>query len=322
MTNPGGDFFLEFSIRDTVGKNRYFSAHMQENRMAGVCGISGGGGGFSRGFGSISRGAGEFSAGQGGGVGALRSRQESMGFNIVEAGGKEFDQAEFIDSLREDVEVEIKGQDLQITTTDTDTFGSAGFSIDYAEPGIEGRVHILGRRSLDNRYHITAIIEEKRTQGSPEPWPKIPWFYRDRSHPPQGNYHVVAFSDDDIRAHSRRFYYRGQEALDSSRARLRRLRTKDPSNSNSLVRNLAHAEVYMCEALPAEIKEKLGGNGRLPDIPPEYDRYAIVYFLNDAAVAMYREAGEEFEILKTICEEEMSRIRGPQLGGPYLPKEP
>src|SRR5215813_7963999 len=138
MTNPGGDFFLEFSIRDTVGKNRYFSAHMQENRMAGVCGISGG--------------AGEFSAGQGGGVGALRSRQESMGFNIVEAGGKEFDQAEFIDSLREDVEVEIKGQDLQITTTDTDTFGSAGFSIDYAEPGIEGRVHILGRRSLDNRY--------------------------------------------------------------------------------------------------------------------------------------------------------------------------
>src|SRR5262249_31593686 len=93
MTNPGGDFFLEFSIRDTVGKNRYFCAHMQENRMAGVCGISGGGGGFSRGSSSISRGADGISDGQGGGVGALRSRQESMGFNFVEAGGKEFDQA-------------------------------------------------------------------------------------------------------------------------------------------------------------------------------------------------------------------------------------
>jgi len=52
----------------------------------------------------------------------------------------------------------------------------------------------------------------------------------------------------------------------------------------------------------------------------EYEQYGRVYFLNEVARRMYEEAGEQFEILKTVSAEEVSKIPGPALGGPYLPK--
>ena len=58
-----------------------------------------------------------------------------------------------------------------------------------------------------------------------------------------------------------------------------------------------------------------------PDLPAEYED-SIVYFLNEVALKMYREAGEQFEILKTVSEGDMDKIPGPRLRGPYLPEKP
>src|SRR5260370_32861104 len=94
MTNSPGSFFSEFSIRDLLKKNEYLAAHIQQVRMGG---IGGGGGGI------------------GDRPGAVRSRQESFTFGIDAASGRGFDAAQFMDSIRADVQAEIKTHHLAIT---------------------------------------------------------------------------------------------------------------------------------------------------------------------------------------------------------------
>jgi hypothetical protein len=300
MTNPPASFFISFSIRDIVNKNKYWATHLPEDRMGGM-------GGAARGVGA-GRGA------IGAGDSAVRSRTESFTFAIGSCNSREFDTARFIDSLQADVEAEIKGGALAITASDK--FGEAGFSFDYAQADLHGRVDIFGRRSLDNNsYRISATLEENGPAVSKQPW------MRRNAHPPQGDYYVVTFPDDDIRAHSQRFYYRGKEALDSSVERIRRLAMRDPSNSDALVKSLDHAEVYIWRRMDPEIKERMGAIAHQFELPAEYGQHSVVYFLNQTALRMYREAGEEFEVLKIVSEGEMPNIRGPQLRGPYLPQE-
>ena len=53
-------------------------------------------------------------------------------------------------------------------------------------------------------------------------------------------------------------------------------------------------------------------------MPAEYDQFEKVYFLNEVALRMYREAGIDFEVLKTISADEVSKMLGPSLSGPYV----
>jgi hypothetical protein len=269
----------------------------------------GGIGGFAGGIGGT---AGRIGVGSG----AMRSRQESIAFTIDPASRKEFEAGKFTESLRADVKSEIEINGLAITASDT--LGSAGFSFDYMEGELKGRVHIMGRKTLDNnRYHITASIEETGPVAS-----TLTWLQRDKTHHPPGNYHAVTFPDDDIRAHSQRFYYRGREALDSSRERIQQLCMRDPSKSNSVVKDLPYAEVFVWKRMDPGILQRLGGIVQRFDLPEEYDQYPVVYFLNETALKMYRNAGEEFEVLKVVSEKDMPTIPGPQLRGPYMPEEP
>jgi len=79
-------------------------------------------------------------------------------------------------------------------------------------------------------------------------------------------------------------------------------------------------EVYVWTALPLPLKERVQELwGEEFQVPAEYDQYERVFFLNEVALLMYREIGEQFQILKIIPADEVSRIPGPSLSGPYLP---
>jgi hypothetical protein len=334
MSKPPGRFFVEFSIRGLVQKNQYWSEASRHTREGGSGGVGGGRGVVLARIGGV---AGSSAERIGVGAGALRSRQETFAFAIKcgDAGGAcgdhgslkdsgkseaaEFDGARFMEQLRSDVEAEMV--DSGLTITSKDTFGSAGFGFDYAEPGSQGRIRIICRISLDYRsFHISASLEEKRTDGNSAVWLETPWRRNPNAHPPEGNYYVVTFPGDDIRAHTRRFYYRGKEALESSEERIRRLRITRSSESRSAIEHLPYAEVYMWQALPADLGKPLGAAGRQFGVPAEYEQYKIVYFLNEVALKMYRDAGEEFVVLKTVSSDKMLEIPGPQLRGPYLPE--
>ena len=54
------------------------------------------------------------------------------------------------------------------------------------------------------------------------------------------------------------------------------------------------------------------------EVPAEYEQFKKVYFLNEVAHRMYQQAGEDLEVLKTISADELPKLPGPALRGPYL----
>jgi hypothetical protein len=137
-----------------------------------------------------------------------------------------------------------------------------------------------------------------------------------------GNYHVVPFMPDDVRGRTNAFYDVGSRASLDARERIRQKLIGNRAEIDSLIKSIPYAEVYcwhpISEEMKARLKEMLGEE---LDSPPEYAQYGRVYFLNEVALNMYREAGELFDVLKIIPGEEVPHINGPTLRGPYLPKE-
>jgi len=63
--------------------------------------------------------------------------------------------------------------------------------------------------------------------------------------------------------------------------------------------------------------------GRDSQVPSRYNLDRAVYLLNETALKMFRESGDDIEVLETISADELSdfNLPGPQLRGPYIPKE-
>ena len=125
---------------------------------------------------------------------------------------------------------------------------------------------------------------------------------------------------NDPRALSQEFHEIGQRVLRESTERIMKRLLADYSGKDSVLQNLQYAEVYFWNPLPPEIKQRWkGAMGDEFYLPAEYEPFAAVYFLNEVALKLYREAGVDFEVFKTISSDEMPRLPGPSLRGPYLP---
>ncbi len=260
---------------------------------------------------------GEIGGGVGGSGGPLDGsrpfhyqKSESISFQIRTY--SEADQREFLSVLRTDLQNEIATRGAQINS-ERDLVG--GFQIEYSEEGIQGCIEISGKFSGATYYTVNARLAETSTS---EKRPLVETQRMGRK--PQGTYDVVAFKSDDPRASSQEFLGIAQRTIKESTEKVKQLLRADYSKNHFVIQNLQYAEIYSWQPLPPEIKQRWEeAMGDELYVPAEYDRFAAVYFLNEVALKLYQQAGVDFEVFKTISQDEMPRLPGPSLRGPYLP---
>lgn len=264
---------------------------------------SGGGGGG---------GGGSFS---GGSRQAHYRKTESLALHLKPGGLAKTDEGKFLSSLKADVQDEIVKTAARIT--EAGDLEVPGCYVEYSEEGIHGRIEISAKLSGGNYYSLTATLSETSTSEKPPLPPLIERSIRRRQ--PMGTYYVVPFLPDDPGASTRDLLAVGQKIIKESVENMRQRLLADQSRQHSLLQNLEYAEVYVWTPMPHEIKQRWKeAMGREFEVPAEYDQFEKVYFLNEVALRMYREAGIDFEVLKTISADEVSKMLGPSLSGPYV----
>lgn len=119
-------------------------------------------------------------------------------------------------------------------------------------------------------------------------------------------YHVVAFPQSNPDAEHSEFCNLGTQLLKQSASRA----PKKPPVSDDV--EFEYALVLSLPSIPEAVRDLLPpahikslSEGGFPQRPPEYEAYQQVYFLNDAALKMYRGSGGRFEVLKKISEDEL-----------------
>lgn len=219
-------------------------------------------------------------------------------------------EAEFMSLLKADVESQLTrcnacltyGGDLMVP----------GFFFEYTAEGVRGRIELTGELARASLYSVTATINELSTSDMQHRISR-----NDLGPRPVGIYHLVAFLAGDSSALE--FVEAGRKAMKDSLERVRQMLLADPLRKDVLIKSLEQAEIYVLERISAEFKQRwIESMGEELDAPAEYDMYDKVFFLNIAALRMYREAGVEFEILKTISADELPGILGPCLRGPCV----
>ncbi|HSB09910.1 MAG TPA: hypothetical protein VLM38_10530 [Blastocatellia bacterium] len=289
MLHTGSPFFDRFSLREFIEKNYPWAA----TRLSGVGGSIGGGSGY---------------------IGSSKSsyhKSETFSCQIHTTGDDRFDEPKFIESFRSLIQTEIIESKATISAQGTPEPGA--FYFEYSFEDIRGRVDVVGKLVIAN-YVLTAEISE-RGEGIAHPtegrWPIQP----------QGEYYVVGITEKPSARQIAGFLEIGRrlisESLESIRHPLSTLRPE----------NLQYAEVFSLFRLPPEIRraveeQQIKLHLELnPDPWEEYEKYEGVYFLNETAVRMYRDAGIELDVLKTISAAEMPKQCHRPLRGPYVSKE-
>ena len=263
--------------------------------------VSGGGGG-----GGCATGTGVQDEAQ-----AHYQKSETHSFQITGRG----EEAQFISQLKAEIEKQIADCGANVTISVGPS--KSGFALEYAEEGIRGRIEISGELTA-NYYSVNVNLIE--ASGSEKNQSAQLWKMR---HDPEGQYYAVGFKPEDPRASTDEFFEIGRRAIKESNDAIGKKLVADYSHKDSLLSNLKDAEVFCWRKLPAEITLRISeAFGEDFSLPSEYDGFAAVYFLNEHALKLYREAGADFEIFKNISSDELPRIPGPSLRGPYLPKTP
>ena len=142
MNFTQSSFFRDFSLRQLVEKNG--------SRAGLICsqgGIGGGGGG-----GRSSGGGKEFHL----------HKSESFTCRIKTAEGEQFNETEFITSLREDIEKEIEASGAKIV--DRGAVDTGSFYFQYLIGEIQGRANISGKRVRDDYYSVKAELDERNRE--------------------------------------------------------------------------------------------------------------------------------------------------------------
>ena len=238
-------------------------------------------------------------------------KHDSFSCHIKPEDREGFDEAELMRELKSKVESEISSLGARVTGGDQFTYSS--FYLEYADENITGRIEIKGGFQQENYFRIEVSFDETSSSQN-QPLIEKPL----DDYQPVGAYHVVAFASDSKEA--RDFYEKGRRATAESNERFRQkyLNEKDNFNDEDY-----RTVMYVWTRTPAHIKERLKDrfNGFV-DLPTEYDGFDKVYFLNDLALQMYREAGEDFKVLKVIPAAEIEKILSrPSFRGYYVPKE-
>jgi hypothetical protein len=297
-------FYANFLLAELVRKNKsvFFLDHPASGMgTGGGSMVMGGGGGGSIGSGTARSGSRE------------SQYQKTESYSFQKELSREADQLEFFSSLKLGLEDEIVRSGGQVTHLEP-TLG--GFSVEYIEEGIHGKIEITGEASPGNYYTLTASLAEISTSQKKPVIKREPFGRK-----PQGTYAVVAFLTENLEASAPDFSEIGQRALrDSVEVIMQKLRA-DYSTKDSLLKSLEYAEVYSWSPMPLELKQRFEEvMGVELNMPAEYEQFAAVYFLNETAVKLYRDAEVVFEIWKSIPADEVPKIPGPFLRGPYLPK--
>src|SRR4030095_4588457 len=133
-------FFSKFSLPELV----------ERSKSAGPlnCSTRAGGGGV----GGIGTGGGGLSPKQ-----TNFSKSESFSCQLTDT--EEFDEPNFIQVLKQNVESDLTSIKAKITS---ENLSAAGFYLEYSSGDISGRVEIAGKRGPLNYYTLTADLQEKR----------------------------------------------------------------------------------------------------------------------------------------------------------------
>ena len=236
---------------------------------------------------------------------------DSFSCHLKDADKEKFNQAEIIQEILEKTRNEITKFGARVTGEVQ--LNSSSFYLEYADESIVGRIEIKSSLYQENNFRVEVSFDETSTsQKTPIVERPLP------SYQPTGNYHVVAFTSDDKEA--REFYEKGQKSYRESDERFRQkfLAEKDNFRDEDY-----RTIIYVWTRMPDYIKERLKDRfDKFIELPSEYDSFNKVYFLNDLALQMYREADVEIEVVKTVPAEEMAKLLdGPSFQGYYVPKE-
>jgi hypothetical protein len=296
MKHGSSNFYSNFSMAELVKRNSSCPS------LESLGGLGGGGGGVC--FNRVG------SHGHGSGLSRFH-KTDSSAFHLKPGGLAKTDEGKFLSSLKADVQDEIVKSDARIT--EAGDLEVPGCYVEYSEEGIHGRIEISGRLTGGNYYSLTATLSETSTTEKP---PLIERQKKGRQ--PMGTYYVVPFPPDEPRA-SQDLLAVGQKIIKESIENVRQQLLADQSRTHSLLQNLEYAEVYVWTPMPPEIKQRWKeAMGEEFEVPAEYEQFEKVYFLNEVALRMYREAGADFAVLKTISADEVPKILGPSLSGPYM----
>ena len=236
---------------------------------------------------------------------------DSFSCHLKDADKEKFNQAEIIQEILEKTRNEITKFGARVAGENQLT--SSSFYLEYTDENITGRIEVKSSLHQENNFRVEASFDETSTsQKTPIVERPLP------SYQPTGNYHVVAFAFDDKEV--REFYEKGQRSYRKSDERFRQkfLAEKDNFRDEDY-----RAIIYVWTRTPDHIKERLKNRfDKFIELPSEYDCFNKVYFLNDLALQMYREAGEKIDVVKIISAEEVATLlERPSFQGYYVPKE-
>lgn len=292
MRYKSSTFYANFSLAESVKKNN--------SRSGAIC-FGGGMGGGGVASGHYSTGSKE----------ARYHKTDSFSCRLGSAGRSGFGAAELMRALKADVEKDISNSGANVVDSG-DT--PSGFYLKYTDEGIQGHIEVTGDFSGAGYFGLNATLSETSTS---EKRPLVE--ERKNVRRPAGDYHVVALVRDDPRAATQEFYESGRRALSECRERIRQKLLAGYPTHDPVLPDLEYAEVYVWTPISPETKERWEeAMGEELAVPSEYDQYGKVYFLNEVAFRMYREAGVDLEVLKTIPADEVAKIPGPSLRGPYI----
>jgi hypothetical protein len=282
MMNGTSAFFAKFSLRKLADDKLHLPTSYPGRSSLGT-------GGF-------------FGPGQ-----SLCHRSEAFTCPFYASVYSSFDEQGFITSLRAEIEKEMINLEAAITRQGNieGDFNSNEFYFEYTQGEIKGRIVISGRM-IESGYYLAANIEEiaKRSEfpiattefgdgprlmcnvSGAAGFPFAPDAFKWAK--PEGDYYIVLFRPDDPLAQDHKFRRIGFELLNESRNRIPPGVTIEASDSFKYV-----------EALSL---------------------FDALYFLNEAALQMYREGGIEIDTLKKISSAEIPQRCNRILGGAYFPR--
>ncbi|PYT05769.1 MAG: hypothetical protein DMF60_10895 [Acidobacteria bacterium] len=297
-------FFATFSLRELVGDADLDPSNSAQCGLGGTVGGSIGG---STGY----RGSGP----------AHCHKSESFLLPIAVSENDKFNERQFIESLKANLEKLIIDNSAVITRRGDieGSFHSSEFYFEYKQEDLQGRIVLSGTLSV-TAYRLRADLEERseggfnideRSDGS--------FSFADafQMMKPEGDYYVVAFARGDPLAQDNKLHEIGIELIKGSMERIRQ------SMHQEGLKDWKSAEMWRLARFPQHIERLLADKDleHKFEVPEEYNGYEKVFFLNDAALKMYSEGGIRLETLKKVSSTEMPRgCINRTLRDPYKPR--
>lgn len=301
-------FFSTFSLRHALSQN-------ESGQSSFVMGIIGRGGGTST--------SSDMSF-------ARHGRTENISIPLAVPGRSAFDETSLLSALRENIEKALikSGAILLHQGSVNGHLYSSEFFYEYEEGPIQGRLTITGRM-LGDGYGLRSTLDEVGPAA-------LPGHLRERRivqaemsvgvgagagvaqgyipPKPAGTYSVIPFLEDNPWSLDDNFYYLALALLERSRSRHSSRGGAENSPANIPV------EIWAWTNNLQQLRF-LGTHGPAIDqaVPEEFRQYAKIFFLNEGALRMFKDATIRLNVLREISAEQMPIGCSRNLRGAYFP---